>query len=272
MPLTFPDPGKATHCVANCCVRSGFDPSRLASAQGARPPTYLLPASLAIVRTPASVIAFLVLAAVTAPDALAATKSEHQLWASTTLFTRPLTSWRLLGWLDLHDRKRQDSTLLIMRPALGYQVLDRLAVHAGYAWIPTYVDEGADRHEQRIWQQLLFNAPAPAGWSLSLRPRFEQRFADGGNDTGYRMRLWARASYALNAGVLFVLWNELFYQFNDTDWKAAAGFDQNRAFLGVGLPAVSGARVEFGYLQVFTKRTPDSHMDHNLAINLFWTY
>lgn len=224
------------------------------------------------VRTLVFVVAFSVLAAVAPRVGGAGTVSDHQLWTSGTFVTRPLTSWRLLGWLDLHDRKRQDSTLLIVRPALGYQLFDRLSVYAGYAWIPNFTDEGANRHEHRSWQQLLFNAPAPAGWAMSLRPRFEQRFADGGNDTGYRVRLLARTAYTFHTGVLLVFWDELFYQLNNTDWQATAGFDQNRAFAGIGLPAIGNTRVEFGYLNVFLKRTPDNHLDHNLAVNLFWTY
>ena len=204
--------------------------------------------------------------------AKAGTVSDHQLWTGAIFTTRPVTSWRLLGWLDLHDRRRQDSTLFVLRPGLGYQWFARLSVHAGYAWIPTYVDEAADRHEHRSWQQLLFNAPAPQGWALLIRPRLEQRFAQGGKDTGHRLRLLARIAYTFRSGVLFVFWNECLYQLNNTDWRASAGFDQNRAFAGIGLPAMGKARLEVGYVNAFIKRSPDNHLDHNLAVSLFWTY
>lgn len=223
-------------------------------------------------RTFLLVVALIVFAVAVAPAAQARTTSDHQLWASTTVLTRPLTSLRLLGWLDLHDRKREDSTLLILRPAVGHQLMDRLAVYAGYAWLATYADEGANRHEHRTWQQLVWNAPVPQGWALSLRPRLEQRFAQGGNDTGHRVRVSARGAYAPHPAFMIVAWDEFFYQINNTDWGASSGFDQNRAFLGLGLPTTSTARVEVGYLNVFLKRSPDNHLDHNLAINLFWTH
>lgn len=162
--------------------------------------------------------------------------------------------------------------MLILRPGVGYQLLDQLSVYAGYAWVPTFEDEGANRHEHRSWQQLLFNARASQAWAFALRPRFEQRFAEGGNETGYRVRLLARTTYTTPAGVLLVVWDEFFYQANDTDWGAVAGFDQNRAFAGIGLLAINDVRIELGYLNVFTKRKPDSNLAHNLAVNLFWTY
>ena len=115
----------------------------------------------------------------------------------------------------------------------------------------------------------MFNAPAPPGWGLLLRPRVEQRFAEGSNKTGYRVRLLSRAAYSFQTGLVLVLWDGVFYQLNDTDWQALAGFDRNRAFAGVGLPAIGGSRVDVGYVNAFIKRMPVNHVDHNLAVNLF---
>lgn len=203
----------------------------------------------------------------------AGTESEHQVWVASILQVRPVKESGFLGWFDVHDRRRSDSTLLILRPALGYQFTGQLTVYGGYAWIPTFVDGGPARHEHRIWQQIIWNAPAEGGWALSLRPRLEQRFAEGGDDTGHRFRLFARAGVSAwpGAPVLFVVWDEIFYQFNDTDWGAVSGFDQNRVFGGLGFPAAPGLRFEVGYLNVFLDRTAN-HLDHNLAVNVFYTY
>ena len=212
-------------------------------------------------------------AVATSSGARADTKSEHQIWTSTTLQTKPLTTWRLLGWLDLHDRRRSGSNLFIVRPALGLQLVDTLAVHAGYAWVPSLVDGGDDSVEHRTWQQLLWNAIAAPAWMLSLRPRYEQRFAEGVSEVGHRLRLMARTTYRTSeSGVLLILFDEFFYQLNDVAGAMAAGFDQNRVFAGVGFPSALGVRFEVGYLNVYAKRSPTSHLDHNLAINAFWTY
>ena len=52
---------------------------------------------------------------------------------------------------------------------------------------------------------------------------------DDGNDTGWRLRQFFKASYALlgNPHVSLVGYDELFFGLNNTDWGATSGFDRN---------------------------------------------
>ncbi len=196
-----------------------------------------------------------------------AQEQEFQSWSSAT------TQWSVGGkvefWLDGHARRRSASTLLIARPAIGYRLLDNVTAYVGYAWIPTVPDAGSLQSEHRIWQQAILGHAAQ-GFAFALRPRLEQRFADGG-DVGHRARLFARASWSPPAGdVMLVAWDEAFLQLNDTDWGASRGFDQNRLFVGVGFPSRSGVRFEVGYLNVLLHREP-FQIAHVLAINGFFS-
>ncbi len=56
----------------------------------------------------------------------------------------------------------------------------------------------------------------------------------------------------------WVLSDELFLNFNNTDWGARSGIDQNRAFLGLSYKIDASATLELGYLnQAVNTRTVD---------------
>ena len=65
--------------------------------------------------------------------------------------------------------------------------------------------------------------------------------------------------------------DEAFFDFNDTDWGARAGFDQNRLFLGPQWRFDAAGRVkgEVGYLNRYARRDgAEDGMDHLVSINL----
>lgn len=210
-------------------------------------------------------VALVVLASVVVLPAVAA--AEHQIWTSFTAQARLGEQSGPALWLDLHDRRRSDSTLVIIRPAIGYAFSPSLLVHLGYVYSPTLADEGATTHEQRIWQQVLANHAVGDALKLQGRVRFEQRWGPG--DLGYRLRLNARGQYQPSADVplQLVVIDEVFFGFNDTDWAAKKGFDQNRLFVGLGTDTkLKGLRVEVGYMNVYLN--VQDRFDNILAINL----
>lgn len=201
----------------------------------------------------------------------AALEQSYQSWASGTqqLALGP----KLELWLDEHARRRPGSSLFIVRPALGYRILERLTLHAGYAWVPVLEDGShAVFHEHRIWQQLLWSADVTDTAAITIRPRLEQRFSDQGNDVGHRARWFARLNIgAKGQPVLLAIWDELFFLLSTTDWGPKAGFDQNRFFVGPGFPTELGMRFEVGYLNVYLRGAPNQ-MAHVLAVNAFLTH
>ncbi|MGR9089949.1 MAG: DUF2490 domain-containing protein [Gammaproteobacteria bacterium] len=183
-------------------------------------------------------------------------------------------------WLEGQGRFNDDSSRFnqgIVRGALGYVVRPRTTLWAGYAFVPSDPQNRSDDVvEHRAWQQLTWSAGQPvAGFALASRTRLEQRTVESTDDTGWRFRQFVKLTRPLGAGgsLYWSLWDELFVNFNDTDWGADGGIDQNRAFAGVGVKLASSAKAEIGYLNQFVRRAnrDDAH-NHILSLTLLLAY
>jgi hypothetical protein len=183
----------------------------------------------------------------------------------------------LRWWFDGQLRFLDDAEGLnqsLVRPGLGWSISERSTLWAGYAWIHTEPIAGTGFDEHRTWQQWTWSREIDL-LKLSHRSRLEQRFVETGDDTGLRFRQLVRAERRLAAfpNVSLVGWDEIFYHLNDTDWGAEAGFDQNRAFAGVGFNMDPDCRwrTEIGYLnQVIEIPTGPDRVNHILSVNFFW--
>lgn len=186
------------------------------------------------------------------------------------------TKWR--WWFDGHARFQDDAdgfNVSIVRPGIGYKLTDTATLWAGYGWIRNSpIGGGSDFDENRIWQQITWSRKAGA-FNIGFRSRLEQRFVETGDDTGWRSRnfISARAPLAGSDRLTFVAWDEVFTHLNATDFGARTGFDQNRAFIGLGWKwdvNTPKSRVEFGYLnQYIDSSSGPNRMNHILAVNLF---
>ena len=112
-------------------------------------------------------------------------------------------------------------------------------------------------------------------WLFQHRSRLEQRWVETGDNVGLRWRQLARAQRVLShcPQWSFVLWDEVFFALNDTDWGANAGLDQNRTFIGLGYKRCPHAavRTEIGYLNQFVNSQGGvDQMNHILSINFFF--
>ncbi len=183
---------------------------------------------------------------------------------------------KLRFWLEGQGRFGYDSTTLsqgILRPGLGYSFADNASVWLGYAFIPTMEPFTRNAfNENRIWQQILWTPQTPLG-PLTSRTRFEQRFTLN-PDVSYRFRQLFRLAYPLSfaPGFMLVGWEELFLNLNSTG-GIVAGFDQNRAFAGVGYQFDEHIRTEVGYMNQYIYRdTTDDFVNHVLSISLLLNY
>lgn len=203
-----------------------------------------------------------------AEPALAQTTHDVAVW--TAVLASPELTGRTRLWFDGHARRDQARFLAIVRPGVGLQFSDRVSGWVGYGWIPSVPDEGDTFHEHRIWQQVIANLGLGDRVTLQSRTRFEQRFAGGGGEVALRLREFVRLSVRPNqpSRVRLALWDELFVGFSDTDWGAVGGIDQNRLFVGVGLPVTHGGRVELGLLNVLLPRD-DTTVAWVVAANWF---
>ncbi|MDA0822051.1 MAG: DUF2490 domain-containing protein [Proteobacteria bacterium] len=180
-------------------------------------------------------------------------------------------------WLEGQGRFDDDTSRLnqgLLRGALGYSVLPRTELWAGYAFVTTNrVGSSDDIVEHRYWQQLTWRAAAPwVGFSLSSRTRVEQRTVERAQDTGWRFREFVKLTRPLviDNSLYLAAWGEVFLNVNSTDWGADDGFDQSRAFIGLGARIAPHLRTEIGYMNQYISRDrrPDAS-NHVLSLTVF---
>ncbi|MXS83115.1 DUF2490 domain-containing protein [Nitrosomonas oligotropha] len=196
-------------------------------------------------------------------------------------------------WMEGQGRFGNDATQFsqsLIRPGLGYAVTDKIVVWAGYAWAPTAeplaLKSGHPFNEHRIWEQVTWADNFSFG-RLSARSRFEQRFFDhnaplpGANDVAHRFRQLVKLAVPLpqvNPNLSFIVQSELFIAMTTIDNNPgfiSRGYDQNRAFVGLGYKINQYATVEMGYMNQFINRPhskrPDQMM-HNFVASLFLNF
>ena len=186
---------------------------------------------------------------------------------------------RVVGFLDLQARFSGAANGYgesIVRPAIGWAFTDTLSAYLGYGWIHNSLSGAPDTDEHRIFQQLTLG-PTFHSITWQSRTRLEQRFLNTGDDVGWRFREFVKATWPIPGTKRLALaaFDEVFIACNDTDWGAAAGFDQNRFFVGPQLRfgTEPGVVVELGYLNRFRRReAADDAMDHIALLNVFLNF
>lgn len=221
-------------------------------------------------------------AAVLASTLLSQTQDDGDLWLATTAtgrFADPQSDYgNLRWWLEGQSRWRsegEDVDSVFVRPGLGYALSSRTTAWLGYALFDNDPAGRPSFFEHRVWQQLSWNAPVE-GFSLSSRTRLEQRFVEDRAETGWRLRQLVKFTLPLSESKATYLsvWDEGFYELNDTRWGERTGFRQNRAFLGLGffLNDAHKHALEVGYLNQWIDRTTIDAENHVLSITLFLNF
>lgn len=180
-------------------------------------------------------------------------------------------------WAEAQGRFGEDVSRFsqaILRTALGYSLYDNLSFWFGYAWIPNEPANLASFDEHRLWQQMIWTKSFAGGKFMS-RSRLEQRFDDRGDDEGWRFRQFLKYYHPIKSApkLSWVVWNEVFVGLNQPDWQTDNGFDQNRAFVGVGYQMDKRVRTEIGYInQYIRKPSANDTMNHIISFNVFMNF
>lgn len=176
--------------------------------------------------------------------------SDERLWVNVTAQERAGTESPWRWYLETQGRSRDGVSgldMVLVRPAVAYDLTGRFSVWAGYGFTPLYPPTGGALNENRTWQQLLWSGPA-GGVTLQLRTRLEQRWMEGGGAVSWRTRQFARVTRQLTArGLAITAWDEVMININDTN-RVAQGFDRNRVFGGVAFTVAPHTRFEIGYI------------------------
>ncbi len=223
----------------------------------------------------------LILLALIAGNAQAYASQDWHTWGAIVASGKiSEQSSTLRFWLEGQGRFNDDSSRFnqgIVRTALGKVVAPRTALWAGYAFIPNNPPGRGDTIvEHRAWQQLTWSTGSLLpGFTLATRTRLEQRTIEGTDDTGWRFRQLAKLTWPIAASewLYLSLWDEIFLNFNDTDWGADGGLDQNRLFGGIGINLSANAKTEIGYLHQFVRRAGRSdQQNHILSLTVLLSY
>lgn len=139
----------------------------------------------------------------------------------------------------------------MVRTAVGYSLSDRATVWAGYTWLPTHNIGKSYIAQQDLWPGFRYVLPTDYG-SLMFRTLWESNFGQG-DQIRERPRQMIKFTHPFESEkrLSLIVWDEAFYRLNTTNWGGKAGFDQNRAFAGLGWTFNNNIRTEIGYLNQY---------------------
>lgn len=208
--------------------------------------------------TPARLAAAaLLVVAAASPTTAAAAEEDTQFW-TTAIATGPIAG-DLAVWAEVQTRFVGNASRLgqfKLRGALGYRFREALTVYGGYAHITNHRPVGGDVTERRLRQQASYAIVTDGPVRVTGRTRLEQRFVEGGGDTGWRLRQQMRLSVPLGTGrsPSAVVSGEALIALNSTDWGAAIGLDQLRGFIDLNVPIGRKQAIDLGYLNQSVRR------------------
>jgi hypothetical protein len=159
----------------------------------------------------------------------------------------------------------------IVRAAVGYSLSDRATIWAGYTWVPTQNLDKPYKSQQDVWPAFRYILPTSLG-TVTFRTMVESNFIPGnGNTVRVHPRQMVRFVHPLQfePRLSLVTWDEIHLRINTTPAGGQSGFDQNRAFAGVGWNFNKNFRAEAGYLnQYLDDATHTNNTMHHLIIGL----
>jgi hypothetical protein len=139
----------------------------------------------------------------------------------------------------------------VVRAAVGYSLSDRATIWAGYTWLPTQNLGKRYVNQQDVWPAFRYVLPTDYG-TFTFRTMFESNFIQG-SDVRFRPRQMIRFMRPMEfePRLSLIAWDEFFIRVNSTQFGGKSGFDQNRAFAGLGWTFNKNVRFEGGYMNQY---------------------
>jgi len=208
----------------------------------------------------AIVLAGMVSAFTAATPAFAA--SDQQIWTNFNVSVKLSDSWRLSeeGTVRFSDN-RNGLYELEANTLLGYKLNKVVTLWAGYTHNPQYSSGDFTVMEHRAREQVTFDGFAKLGTGkLNGRIRFEQRWREHVDGTGWRFRPYLKYSVPIAGKTALNLSTEPFFNFNTTPFQKRTGLDRVRNLVTVSTPLTKSLSGEVGYMNQhgFVKNGPDT--------------
>ncbi|MCL6679525.1 DUF2490 domain-containing protein [Sphingomonas sp. RG327] len=217
-------------------------------------------------------LALLTTAAIPAP-ALAA--SDSQLWTNAAVTVKLSDKWRLSQEITGRFSDNRNGLYEIeSNTLLGYRLNKVVTVWAGYTHDPQYSGGDFNVMEHRAREQVTFDGFAMIGkGKLSGRVRTEQRWRDGVDGTGWRVRPYLKYSVPIAGKTAVNLSTEPFFNLNTNTFQRKSGLDRVRNLITISTPVSKTLTLEGGYMNQhgFISGGPDTSDNiayFNLALSL----
>lgn len=200
-----------------------------------------------------------------ASTAASAAKDDGQIWTQASGSVKLADKWRLSGELVGRFSDNRNGLYEVEATALiGYRVRKTVTVWAGYVHDPQYSGGDFTIMEHRAREQVTFDNVGRLGsGKVSARFRMEQRWRDGVDGTGWRLRPYVKVSFPLKGRVAFNLSNETFINLNRNTFQRRTGVDRMRNLASISTPLSKAITGEVGYLNQYGfVRGAEDTMDH----------
>jgi hypothetical protein len=205
-------------------------------------------------------VALYAVAAVSAPAYAA--KSDSQLWTNAQATVKLSDKWRLQEEMTVRfSDNRHGLYELESNTLVGYRLNKIVTLWAGYTHNPQYSGGDFTVMEHRAREQVTFDGFAKLGpGKLNGRMRLEQRWRNGIDGTGWRVRPYLKYSLPIAGKTALNLSSEPFFNLNTTPFQKQSGLDRVRNLVTVSTPLTKGLSGELGYMNQhgFVRGGPDT--------------
>lgn len=198
---------------------------------------------------------------------------DSQLWTTGTVTVKLGDRWRASEEIVTRFSGNRNGLYEIeSNTLLGYRFDKNVTLWAGYTHDPQYAAGDFTVMEHRAREQVTFDTLARLGkGKLSGRMRFEQRWRDGADGTGWRLRPYLKYSMPIRGKTALNISSEPFFNLNTTSFQRTRGLDRVRNLITLSTPLTKTLTGEGGYLNQhgFVRGGPDTS-DHvaYLALSL----
>lgn len=203
-----------------------------------------------------------------ASPALASTDSQH--WETVTVNVALPDNFKLSSETVLRTGDAKGFYEVEENAMIGRKLDKHVTVWLGYTFNPTYLHGTFQRREHRFRQQVNFDNVLQIGQAkLSGRVRLEERWREGLQGNGWRLRPQEKIAMPLVGKTTLSFSSEQFFNLNTTSFQKVSGLDRMRNAVSIGVPLTKKISVDFGYLNQhgFVRNGPDTS-DNVLTLGL----
>jgi hypothetical protein len=188
--------------------------------------------------------------------------SDEQIWTNGSVTVKLDDHWRLQEELTgRFSDKRNGLYEIESNTLLGYKLNKVVTVWAGYTHNPQYSAGDFTVMEHRAREQVTFDGFARIGkGKLNGRIRLEQRWRNGIDGTGWRVRPYLKYSLPIGGKTALNLSSEPFFDLSTTPFQKKSGLDKVRNLITISTPLTTTLTGEAGYMNQhgFVSRGPDT--------------